>query len=168
MSDTIAFALRAEFEGTTPVAGDDGATIEIPTYQGGLLAVDNSDFDVAAALEAGAGAIVVWSDDTQLAGILAAYPPLKEIATPAGATPVSKYERRTLEDLRNIASLRDIDGAGSASKVTLVAALDAFDAAQRGGDQETVAAIADDPKGATPAEPATPPAKTNRSKGANA
>lgn len=155
MRDTIAFALRAEFEGTTEVAADDGSTTEVPKFGGGVLAVDNSDFHVRDQLDAGGGTIVLWRDDYQLVGLLGEYPPLKEIPVPDGAAPLSKYDRRSLEDLRQIASLRDIAGAASLSHAAAVAALDAFDAAQRDGDPAAVEAVQEAPREAAPVEPAS-------------
>jgi hypothetical protein len=127
MSDAVAFALRAEYEGTTTVELEDGSTEERPTFAGGVLHADPGDFDVAEQLEAGKGAIVVAARDQRLVDLLDEYPPLKRVPVPAGAKPISPYDRQPTDALRHLASLREIDGAGSLSRAKLIRALDRQD-----------------------------------------
>lgn len=140
MSDAVAFALTAEYEGTTTVQLEDGATEERPIFAGGLLHTDPGDFDVAAELEAGKGTIVASARDQRLVDLLDAYPPLKRVAVPDGAKPISPYARLDVETLRHTASLRDVDGAGSASRTKIIRALDAQDRALAAGAQASAAA----------------------------
>lgn len=138
--DTTAFALRAEFDGTETIEGEDGP-VEVPKYQGGLLFVGDGDFNVGEQLDAGAGTIVVYSHDQRLVDLLRAYAPLKEVPVPADHAVVNPYGRQTVEELRQLASLRGIQGAGNGSKVAIAAALLAYDRAIRTGDQDAVSEI---------------------------
>lgn len=136
MSDLIAYELRSEYSGTVEQERD-GQTIEVPIYQGGLLAVGDGDFNVGEELERGGGTIVIRARDQILADLLNAYPPLKQVSAPdAPAAIVSPYERRQTDDLRIAASLRDIDGHASAGRDTLIAALEVHDAAIDAGHQD--------------------------------
>lgn len=143
MQDLLAYALRADFEGTINVELEDGSKEKRDVYQGGLLAVGDSDFDVKAELDKGAGTIVVHAGDQQLVDLLDVYPALKRSTVPDKPKAiVSPYGRRPVETLRHLASLRDIDGPiGRASKAKLVAALEAQDAAQIAGLQGVPDAI---------------------------
>ena len=145
MSEVVAYALKADFEGTVDIEVD-GETQEVPVFQGGLLNVGDGDFDVAAALEDGAGVITVHADDQRLRDLLDVYPALKSTSPPAGAKPVSMYARRTLEELRNLGSVRDIKGAASLAKAKLISALEAQDKANRAGAARAAAAIAETPE----------------------
>lgn len=144
--DAVAFALRAEFEGTETVQHPDGSTEAVPKYGGGLLAVSGGDFNVAEELEAGGGTIVVQTGDQQLVDVLSVYPPLKQVPVPEKAKPVSKYDRQPLESLREQASLRDIAGAASLSKAKLVRALEAQDRDLAAGRTASAAAVAAAPE----------------------
>lgn len=146
--EAIAFALDAELEGTTEIERD-GETVEVPKFGGALLAVDGVDFDVAEHLQAGDGLIVVRQNDSTLAELLAELPALREVDAPAGATPISPYERRTVDQLREIASLRDIAGAGNAGHGALVTALDRYDELVADGDNVAAANVrpGDEPDG---------------------
>lgn len=146
MSDAVAFALRAEYEGTTTVELEDGSTEDRPSFAGGVLHTDPGDFDVAEHLDAGAGVIVVSTRDQRLVDLLDAYPPLKSVAVPAGAKPISPYARHSLDTLRHLGSLRDLDGAGGLSRAKLIRALEAQDRALAAGQPATAAAIADEPE----------------------
>lgn len=146
--DTIAFALRAEYAGTTPVEKD-GHDTEVPTFQGGLLNVGDGDINLGEALEAGDGHIVVQANDQQLADLLRAVPVLKEVATPEGATPISPYERLQADAVRTVAQARDIKGAASASKERLLPILAAHDEALAAGDLSAARQIAEQPENAT-------------------
>lgn len=145
MADVVAYELRADYQGTVEITTDDG-TQEIPKFAGGLLNVGDGDINVAEALEDGGGVIVVQADDQRLRDLLDAYPPLKRSDAPAGAEPLSKYGRAPLEDLRSLASVRDIKGAGSLSRAKLVSALEAQDKASRAGAARAAAAIAAAPE----------------------
>lgn len=146
--DAVAFALRAEYEGTETIEVD-GSTETVPKFGGGVLAIGNSDFHVADELAAGDGTIVVHAGDQQLIDVLSVYPALKAVPVPDKAKPVSQYARQPLDDLRQTASLRDIHGAASLSKAKLVKALEAHDRQLAQGNQAAAAAVADDPGDAT-------------------
>ncbi|MEJ7783172.1 MAG: hypothetical protein WKF96_00115 [Solirubrobacteraceae bacterium] len=128
---SVAYALRADHE----------------AFTGGVLAVGDGDIDIGAELEAGNGTIVVHASDQVLIDLLDLYAPLKRAEVPDGATALSRHERRTVTDLRHLASLRDLTGAGSLSRADLVRVLDAHDAslahgAQAGGDYSLGARVA--------------------------
>lgn len=159
--DAVAFALRAEYEGHVDVELEDGSTETRPKFGGGLLAVGDGDFNVGETLEEGSGTIVVYAHDSRLIDLLEAYPALKRVAVPAGAEPINPYVRRSRDDLRLQASLRDLEGLGNASHDRLATALLAHDgelAAGVGGAEaaeEAVAAVTSDPS--TPPVEETPP-----------
>jgi hypothetical protein len=153
--DLIAFALRAEHEGAVTVELEDGQTEDRPKFGGGLLAVGDGDFNVGEQLEAGDGTIVVHAHDQRLVDLLDAYPPLKRVGVPAGAAAISPYERKTLDELHLVASLRDLPGARSMSRPRLEAALLAHDAELAAGvapaaAAEAATAAADEPDGGSP------------------
>lgn len=140
---TIAFGLRAEYDGT--VTHDDGS--EAPVYTGGVIAVglNREALDVRRALDDGAGRIVVDDSDLELVGALDAYPALKRLpadADAAGAVQVSRYELMTANDLKAEFDSRGFETAGRASKADRAAALQAHDHALAAGDTETAAQIA--------------------------
>lgn len=124
--ETVAFALRKTYDGTTDQDGD-----EVPTFQGALISVAGDDFNVGDHLEAGQGLIVCSALDHQLVGVLDEFVPLKRVATPKGATAISPYARRSLEDLRHVASLRDITGHAKLNRADLI---DALDVSTAGGE----------------------------------
>lgn len=156
MQHLRSFALRADYEGSVEVDGEPR-----PIFQGGLLAVgDNSDFDVAEALKDGDGVITIHRSDTILEALLDAYPALKDVTVPdAPAAIVSPYARRQLDDIRQLASIRDIEHAGSASKEHLVEALELQDRLQRDGAAVQVDGVFVEPTvdAADPQEPELPP-----------
>lgn len=126
--DTVAYALRPEFQGTVDIETDEGSET-VPKFGGGLIAAGDGDFDVAAALDAGGGTIVVHGDDQRLVDVLDFYPALERVESPEGAAPtVSRYERATTDDLRTRASLAGVDGAQDLSRSRLIAALEDRDA----------------------------------------
>jgi hypothetical protein len=139
--DLTAYALRAEYEGTTDVTLEDGATETRPTFGGGLLAVGDGDFDVAAELQAGDGVIVVHRDDAQLVELLDAYPALKHVGIPRDPTPVSRYKRRTTDALRFDAGMRGLHNHASLGRERLIAGLEAFD--EHNGDLDAANAAAE-------------------------
>lgn len=137
MLELRAFALRSDYEGTVEQDGE-----QVPKFGGGLLAVGDGDFDVAEELLKGDGTIVVPVTDQRLLDLLDQYPALKGVTVPAGATAtVSPYERRTADEVRMLAGLRDIAGAKSASKERAARALEVHDVALAAGDQEAANAI---------------------------
>lgn len=135
-----AYALRAEYEGTVSVPGDDGDTTETPLFTGGVLAVGDGDFHVKDQLEAGDGTIVIHQADSRLFELLEAYPALKRVDVPEGAEPISIYERQTAEALRHQAQLRQFVGVGP-GKAEVIARLEAHDQALAAGDPVRAAAI---------------------------
>lgn len=136
MSDLVAFALTADYEGTVEIEGE-----QVPVFGGGLLNVGDGDFDVAQALDAGGGTIAVHAGDAPLIGLLDEYPALKRVAVPEDATPVSRYDRVSTSALREQASVRDIDGAGGAARGAVVDALERQDVAIAEGDLATANSI---------------------------
>lgn len=148
--EKVAFELRADYQGTTTVEHEDGSSEEVPTYGGGLLAVGDGDFNVGEALEEGDGVIVVYEHDQRLVDLLETYPPLKRTSVPAGVDAINPYARKTVDDLRTTASLRDIEGAGSLSRARLESVLLAHDAELAAGaaPAEAVAAARDAADGA--------------------
>ena len=107
----------------------------------GEVAVDGCTFDIGTALKAGKGVIVVHATDDTLVAVLEAYPVLKDTKVPAKpAVVVSPYERHTVEHLRHLASLYDVEGAGGLSRTDLVEKLTALHDAT-----PEVAAAADQP-----------------------
>lgn len=143
--DLTAYALRAEYEGTVEIDGEPQ-----PVFQGGVLAVGDGDFDVAKELQAGGGIIVVQQADQVLVDLLDSYPALKRTTAPDEPDRVvSPYERQPTAQLRHLASLRDIDGHGGASRGQLEDALAAQDEAAASGDQAAVASasVEDRPDG---------------------
>lgn len=157
--ETVAFALRADYEGEVDVTLEDGSVETRPKFAGGLLAVGDGDFDVAEELEAGDGYIVVYEHDSRLVDLLDIYPALKRVATPAGAEAVNPYLRRSHDDLKLQASLRDLEGLGHASKGKLSDVLLAHDAELAAGvapGEAAEAAVATD-DASKPPEDETPP-----------
>jgi hypothetical protein len=154
--DTVAYALRAELAGETE---QDGETV--PSFQGGLLSIAGDDFDVREHLDQGDGVIVVPAGDHHLIGVLDVFPALKRVATPAGAEPISPYERRSTDELHDLASMRSVQRAGSLSRADLIDALDRLDVAQADGDRDTIAEITGAqvpaPAAAEPYYPPKPP-----------
>lgn len=128
--DLKAYVLTADYAGDVDVEHSDGTRKTVPRFQGGTLAVGDGDFHVADQLAAGGGTIVVYEHDQALVDLLEIYPALKSAAVPKDATPVNPYARRTLDDLRHLASLRDLPQAGSLSRRRLEAALLAADLEQ--------------------------------------
>lgn len=126
--ETVAFALRADYEGTVDVELEDGSVETRPKFGGGLLAVGDGDFNVGDALEEGDGTIVVYQHDSRLVDLLEAYPALKRVSAPRGAEAINPYGRRTHDDLKLLASLRDLEGLGHASRDRLADVLLAHDA----------------------------------------
>lgn len=135
----LAYGLTAEYDGTVDIQdpeGEEGTTIAVPKFGGGLLATPNGDLDVAEALEEGEGVIVLdAAEHTAVAELLEAYPALHRVAVPAGAEPIvfegpganDDYNSRTAKSLKADAASRSIDGAASAKKEDLVVALQEFD-----------------------------------------
>lgn len=155
--DAVAFALRAEFEGHVDVELEDGSTETRPKYAGGLLAVGDGDLDVGQALEDGDGTIVLYAHDSRAVDLLEAYPAVKRVAVPAGASPINPYARRTHDDLKLQASLRDLEGVGNASKTRLAEVLLAHDAELAAGVAPGDAAIAAAHSDASPQSDETSP-----------
>lgn len=151
MKQLVAYALRADLEGDVEVYPEEGKVETVRKFGGGVLWVGDGDFHVRDSLDAGDGTIVVRDYDQVLVDLLDAYPALKRVAVPASpAAIVSPYDRRETEDLRHLASLRDIDGSISrASRASLISALETQDAAIHDGDQARVdaASVADDGEG---------------------
>lgn len=122
--DLIAFALRAEYDGTVEQDGE-----QVPKFGGGVLFVGDGDIHIRDELEAGGGVITCRASDSALVALLDAYPALKR-ATTNPAHVISPYARRETEALRFDADLRGLRQAGSLSRARLVKALEAHDAAQ--------------------------------------
>lgn len=144
MNDLIAYALTDEY---------------VDSFSGGLLTVGDGDFDVAEALQAGSGTIVVRDGDAPLVGLLDVYPALQRSTVPASPVIVSPYERRTDATLRHFARLRSVEDADTLDRVDLIAALEVADEDARAivataNVSGTTAAA----PSAQPAAPATPPA----------
>lgn len=138
MSDLRAYALRDEYAGTV-VQAIDGEDREVPVFSGGLVnGGDNfGDVDVAKLLEEGGGTIVVDPRDPVLAAALDEYPPLKDVPVPDGASPVNDlYSNRGVRWLRAEVKRRGIDGLSKATKDELVAALEEYDRAGNGGNDD--------------------------------
>src|SRR5205085_8919563 len=89
----------------------------------------------------GDGVIVIRQSDSVLAELLSLQPPLKSCAVPDGRVPLSPYERRSTDDLRHFASLRDMGTGGSREE--LLERLDAYDAANEAGDLHARQAVVD-------------------------
>lgn len=131
--DLIAYALRDEYAGTVTQNIDD-QDVEVPAYSGGVIrAGDELDVNVVEELEAGGGFIVIDERDTGAAVHLDAYPPLERVKVPEGAEPsgsfaeLPPYTNQGVPELRADAASRGLEGAGSARKADLVAALEEHD-----------------------------------------
>lgn len=109
--DLTAYALTADYTGDVEVVLADGTPETRPKFGGGLLAVGDGDFDVAAELDAGGGTIVVYSHDVRLVALLDAYPALKRVTPPPGPKVVNPYARRDVETLRHLARIRGVPHA---------------------------------------------------------
>lgn len=144
MSDTVAFALTADYEGTVEVFDtvedqEAGTGRVVDKFQGGVIAIPgrDEDFDVREHLIAGDGVIVVSAGDAPLLLALDEYTALKRVKAPDDAADVvSAYSGQTKTVLRDLARSRDIDIPGGASKDDIVALLEAQDAAIAAGDQD--------------------------------
>lgn len=137
----IAYALRAELEGTVEIEID-GESQTVPKFGGAVLAVGDGDLHVRDTLDEGGGVICVKAADQTLVDLLDAYPALKRVGVPKDpAHVVSPYDRLVTDALRHVASLRDIAGAGSASRSKLIAALEAQDEALESGNRAAAAAV---------------------------
>lgn len=112
----IGFALRDEYA--------DG-------YLGGVIAAGDTDLDVAAALDAGKGTIIVdVNDDPRLITALDERPELERVTVKDDAAATVSLnavplEERTVPELRDEAKARGIEGLASATKPELLAALEA-------------------------------------------
>lgn len=137
----IAYTLREDYAGTvdqvleTDKDGNPTRTQTVPVFQGGVIAVGDSDFNTLEALEEGGGTIVV--DEVarpELVQALDAFPALKRTGVHAEPAVTADYNSRTVADLRDELERRAITGAGNLNKADLVAALEAFDARVAAGD----------------------------------
>lgn len=137
---SIAYALRAEFDGTVDQDGS-----QVPVFTGGTVThSDGRTFDVREALDAGDGVIVVAEDNTELVIALDGFLALKRVDAPAGADPVSSYELQTIADLRAEAKRRGLTGVGNTSKAVLIHALVKHDQRLAAGDETAEASPAND------------------------
>lgn len=135
---SIAYGLRAEYEGTANLDGQD-----VPVFGGGLLALDGGEsLDVAEALRAGDGRIVVDDTDAALILRLDAYPALKRVAAEGSVPTVGRYDRSSVSDLRAELRLRDLPAGGSRDE--LVARLEAADHPTAEATAEAQAGAADE------------------------
>lgn len=126
---TIAYALRAEHTGTVEVDGE-----TVPAFGGGLLNIDDTrDLNVAEALEAGDGIIVVDDSDTLAIARLDAYPPLKRVDAAEHVLTVDQYADANRAALDTELKRRGIGGL-SATNDAKVSALHADDARQAAGE----------------------------------
>lgn len=108
--DLIAFGLTEEYSGEVEIEDEDGKAVKVPKFGGGVLAVGDGDIHLRDELDAGGGAICVHANDQRLVDLLRAYPALEEVDAPAKpAKVVNPYDRRQDDDLRHLASLRDLD-----------------------------------------------------------
>lgn len=142
MSDTVAFALTADYEGTVEVFDtvedkENGTGRVVDVFQGGIIAIPgrDEDFDVKEHLTAGDGVIVVSAGDAPLVLALDEYVALKRVPAPDAAEPVSAYGSQRATDLRTLARTRGIDIPSGSTKDDIVALLEAQDAAVAAGDQ---------------------------------
>jgi hypothetical protein len=138
MNATVAYALRADFEGTVSQAVtelDDegklvetGEVVEVDKFLGGLINAGDRELDVKAELEEGGGRIVVLASDTGAIDALNAFPALKRVGSEEGEEAVLvPYPNRNRDALRDEATSRGIEGAGGANKDPLVYALEEHD-----------------------------------------
>lgn len=137
---SIAFALRAEYEGTVRqvVAVTDGEPVhgdEVPLFSGGVIGIGGDrSFDVREALTDGGGTIVVADVDEGLITALDEYPPLKRVPVPENAEAIDPYVGMSREALRDEAQRRGLSGHARAAKPALRAALLEHDRRSAGGD----------------------------------
>lgn len=128
----LAFALRAEYEGTVTIKGDGDTDLEVPKFLGGVIVAGERDLDVAELLAQGDGAIVISDRDPRIVAALDEYPALKRVDVPKGAdTVLGSYEDSNLTTLRAEARRRELDVEGGVSKANrdaIIAALEADDA----------------------------------------
>lgn len=117
MQDHTAFTLRDEYAGTVQPVNDDGDPIgdPIPAYQGGTLALppDSRSYDVAEKLAGGDGTIVVSTANAPLVDLLRNYPPLKEVAVPAGWNGADDLDDLSKAMLQDEAERLDIPRSGT-------------------------------------------------------
>lgn len=128
--ETIAYALREEFEGTVEQELEDGTVVEVDKFLGGLINVGNGDLDVKLALEEGGGEIVVDERDAQIVMALNGYPALKRVGSDAEVTidpDVVLYHDRKRDELAGDAKARGLEGVTGALKDDLVYALEEHD-----------------------------------------
>jgi len=132
----ISYALRAEFDGTVTQELDDGTSVEVPAFTGGLITAGDRDVDIRVELDAGDGTIVV--DDTADPALILAldnYPALKRTGTPEGSEPINPYANQPIANLRERATALGLELYGSPKKAELAAGLLAADQATASGDQ---------------------------------
>lgn len=140
----IAYALTADYEGTIDLAGDtEGAESEIvPVYGGGVVTIDgDNSFDIGEALETGEGIIVLEETDP-LIPLLDAYPALKRVPVPEGATITGSLDAMNLNQLRGEAKRLGLQGYSGANKVALKNAILEFKERVAAGDNT----VNDDPE----------------------
>lgn len=130
MSDTVAYALKADLEGTVTLAGEDGEPREVPKFLGGLYRVGDRDLELREALDdegelgyGPAGVIVVDAMDTEARTVLDAIAVLK--SAPAPDVEVSRWDadgatKRVLDDE---ARRRGITGFAGATRANVADAL---------------------------------------------
>jgi hypothetical protein len=119
---TVAFALRAEYEGTTTQTID-GENRQVPVFSGGLVAAGDRDVDIAELLDDGDGQIVVAESDVALLLALDQYPALKRVGADDEAAPVNPYLAKSISDLRAEAKRRDLEVPAAIKKPALAEAL---------------------------------------------
>lgn len=133
----IAYALRSEFAGTvvqyeSQEDKDAGNGSEVPAYTGGIITAGDRDVDVRELLDSKPydGVILVDDSDTGLVTALDEVPVLKRVGLEtAGVDPaeleltVGPYDGLLKADLVDRARARGLDGASSATKPAIVAAL---------------------------------------------
>lgn len=145
-TNAVAYTLREEYAGTTeqvitdPDTGAEVDRVEVPTFTGGVIVIpddrlDDDGFDVRAKLDEGDGFIVVDDSEAAILEALDAYPALKRVPVPDGATITSSLDELKVADLRRQAELRGVDVDAGIKRDELVAGLKAFDDAVRAGEQ---------------------------------
>lgn len=92
------YVLRSEYAGIIEQVEEDGSTVEVPCFTGGLLTANGEDFDVRAALDEGDGEIRVDSTNYVLIAALDEYPALECVGEEDGEVEVAPVLADDLSD----------------------------------------------------------------------
>jgi hypothetical protein len=147
----IAYELREAYAGTVEQVltvddkGDPVDTQTVPAFSGGVIALAESDLNVAEALEAGGGRIVADENTVegqQLINALDYYPALKRVSAEDSDTVVNPLERMNNGQLRSEAARRGVKIESGANRDAILKGL--TEQAARAGEDDLLVVPSDE------------------------